>query len=82
MVRYEEYAKNKGFKYIPSYTNFITMYMDGYSSKEVAQELLKKGIIIRDMTGYGFNAIRVTIGTEEQNSRVFEILDIVLKTLK
>jgi histidinol-phosphate aminotransferase len=82
MSRYEEYAKDKGFKYIPSYTNFITVYMDGYSSKEVAEALLKKGVIIRDMTGYGFNAIRITIGTNEQNTRVFEILDFVLDKLK
>ena len=82
MSRYEEYAKNKGFKYIPSYTNFITMYMDGYSSKEVAQALLERGVIIRDMTGYGFNAIRITIGSQEQNTKVFEILDTVLNELQ
>lgn len=81
MKRYEEYAVSKGFKYIPSYTNFITMYMDGYNSKEVAESLLKKGVIIRDMTGYGFNAIRITIGTKEQNTKVFKILDIVLSEL-
>ena len=81
MTRYEEYASNKGFKYIPSYTNFITMYMDGYSSKEVAEELLRRGVIVRDMTGYGFNAIRITIGTNEQNTRVFTTLDTVLGTL-
>jgi len=78
MKRYEEYAKSKGFKYIPSYTNFITIYIDGYSSKDIAQKLLQKGVIVRDMTGYGFNALRITIGTQEQNSRVFEILDMVL----
>ena len=78
MSRYEEYAKSKGFKYIPSYTNFITMYLDGYSSKEIAQQLLEKGVIVRDMTGYGFNAIRITIGTDEQNTRVFEVLDSLL----
>lgn len=81
MKRYEEYADKKGFKYIPSYTNFITIYMDGYSSKDVAEALLKKGVIIRDMTGYGFNAIRITIGTEEQNTSVFKILDKVLSEL-
>jgi len=78
MKRYEEYAKGKGFNYIPSYTNFITMYFDGYSSKEVAQNLLERGVIVRDMTGYGFNAIRITIGTDEQNTRVFKVLDEVL----
>jgi histidinol-phosphate aminotransferase len=78
MKRYEEYASNKGFKYIPSYTNFITMYLDGYVSKDIAQELLQRGVIVRDMTGYGFNAIRITIGTNEQNTKVFKVLDEVL----
>ncbi len=78
MVRYEEYAKSKNFKYIPSYTNFITIYLDGYISKEVAQKLLEKGVIVRDMTGYGFNAIRITIGTNEQNTKVFKVLDTIL----
>ena len=78
MNRYEQYANKKGFKYIPSYTNFITMYLDGYKSDIIALELLKKGVIVRDMTGYGFNALRITIGTKEQNTKVFEILDSVL----
>ncbi len=78
MKRYEQYADSKGFTYIPSYTNFITIYLDGYISKEVAQNLLERGVIVRDMTGYGFNAIRITIGTQEQNSKVFKILDSVL----
>jgi histidinol-phosphate aminotransferase len=78
MKRYEQYANSKGFKYIPSYTNFITMYLDGYSSKEVASKLLQKGVIVRDMTGYGFNALRITIGTQDQNTKVFEVLDSIL----
>ena len=78
MKRYEEYASSKGLRFIPSYTNFITIYMDGYISKEVALELLKKGIIVRDMTGYGFNAIRITIGRDEQNTKVFHALDTIL----
>jgi len=83
MKRYEEYASIKGFSYIDSYTNFITLkFEDKYSSKEVAQSLLEKGIIIRDLTGYGVNAIRITIGSEEQNTKVFKILDKVLDELK
>ncbi len=82
MKRYEEYSKDRGFEYIESYTNFITMKLDGFSSKEVAQKLLERGVIVRDMTGYGFNAIRITIGTDEQNTRVFKVLDEVLESLK
>ncbi|MGB5918538.1 histidinol-phosphate transaminase [Arcobacter sp.] len=83
MKRYEEYAKSKGFEYIPSYTNFITIKMgDKFVSKEVAQKLLEVGIIVRDLTGYGQNAIRITIGTNEQNTKVFSVLDEVLEKLK
>ncbi|MGB5792355.1 histidinol-phosphate transaminase [Poseidonibacter sp.] len=83
MTRYEDYAKSKGFDYIPSYTNFITIkFGNKFSSKEVAQELLQRGIIVRDLTGYGVNAIRITIGSNEQNTKVFKILDEVLEKLK
>jgi len=78
MRRYEEYAKDKGFETIDSYTNFITMKLGKYSSKQIAQKLLENGVIVRDMTGYGFNAIRITIGTHMQNSRVFKVLNRVL----
>ena len=83
MTRYEEYAKAKGFEYIPSYTNFITIkFGDKFVSKEVAQKLLEVGVIVRDLTGYGQNAIRITIGRNEQNTKVFEQLDEVLENLK
>ena len=83
MKRYEEYAIKKGFSYINSYTNFITLKLeDKFISKDVAQELLQRGVIIRDLTGYGVNAIRITIGTNEQNTRVFKVLDEVLENFK
>ncbi len=83
MKRYEEYADKKGFDYIDSYTNFITLkFGDLYSSKEVAQNLLELGVIVRDLTGYGVNAIRITIGSMSQNTRVFKVLDSVLEKLK
>ena len=83
MKRYEDYARKKGFGYIDSYTNFITLkFGDLFSSKEVAQNLLELGIIVRDLTGYGVNAIRITIGSMSQNTRVFKVLDEVLEKLK
>jgi len=78
MSRYEKYSKRNGLKYIPSYTNFITIYTGENISKEIAQKLLEQGIIVRDMTGYGQNAIRITIGTESQNTKVFKALDKLL----
>ena len=83
MTRYEEYAKERGFEYIPSYTNFITIkFGDKFVSKTVAQKLLEKGVIVRDLTGYGQNAIRITIGRADQNTKVFSQLDEVLEKLK
>jgi len=83
MKRYEEYAAAKGFTYIESYTNFITMkFDDKFISAQVAQALLERGVIVRDLTGYGVNAIRITIGTNAQNTKVFEVLDDVLSSLE
>jgi len=83
MKRYEQYAREKGFDYIDSYTNFITLkFASLYSSKKVAQELLERGLIVRDLTGYGINAIRITIGSNDQNTKVFKLLDEVLEKLK
>ncbi len=80
MKRYEDYAKQKGFEYIPSYTNFITLkFGENFVSKEISQSLLEKGVIVRDLTVYGLNAIRITIGTKAQNTKVFEVLDKVLE---
>ena len=74
MKRYEEFAKEQGIEVIDSFTNFVTLCFDkSKNSTQIADALLKKGMIVRDLSGYGMNAIRVTIGTSEQNSRFFEL---------
>ncbi|MCH9812820.1 MAG: histidinol-phosphate transaminase [Epsilonproteobacteria bacterium] len=79
MERYETFAKENKIDFIKSYTNFITLiFNENLNSKEVAQLLLKKGIIVRDLTSYGVNAIRITIGTPTQNSKFFETFTKVL----
>ena len=72
MKEYENFLKTLGLDYIPSYTNFIMIKMGKYSSKIIADSLLKKGIIVRDLSSYGLNAIRVTIGTDAQNKIFFK----------
>ncbi len=72
MKRYEEFALTNGIKTIDSYTNFITYFFDSKPSKEIADALLRKGVIVRDLTSYGLNGIRITIGTKEQNDRFFD----------
>lgn len=74
MKRYEEFAKEQKIDIIESYTNFVTLCLnETQDSTRLSDALLKKGMIVRNLTGYGMNAIRVTIGTPEQNSRFFDL---------
>ncbi len=76
MVLYENYATKKNIAYIPSYGNFITyLFQSPLDSSTIADYLLKKGIIIRNLASYGLNAIRITIGTKSQNQRFFTFFD-------
>ncbi len=73
MNRYIEFAKKHNIKYIESYTNFIVLYVK--NSSFISNELLKRGIIVRDMSSYGFDAIRITIGKKDENDKLFEVLE-------
>jgi len=67
-----------GIAYVPSVTNFILIDVarDGVS---VFKEMLKYGVIVRDMKQYGLkNFIRVTVGTKKENERFIKILKKVL----
>ena len=80
MQRYIDFANKFNLEYIPSKTNFITLlFKQEYNSSDIANNLMKKGIIVRDLASYGLNAIRITIGTSEQNSRLFAVLEAELK---
>ncbi len=71
--RYEVFAKEHGFGYIESYTNFITYLFDeNMDSTNIADALLKRGVIIRNLASYGMNALRITIGTQKQNDIFFK----------
>ena len=71
--RYEVFAKEHGFSYIESYTNFITYLFDeSMDSTKIADALLKRGVIIRNLASYGMNALRITIGTQKQNDIFFK----------
>lgn len=74
MKRYESFAKEQGIEIISSYTNFVTLCLnEGQNSSDISLSLLKKGMIVRDLKGYALNAIRVTVGTEKENTRFFEL---------
>lgn len=77
--RYETFAKESGFEYIESYTNFITYLFDeSMDSTSIAEALLKRGVIIRNLASYSMNAIRITIGTQKQNDIFFKYFREVL----
>ena len=63
-----------GFVHIPSHGNFLTFKVGDAAS--VNQKLLKQGVIVRPVAGYGMPEwLRVTIGTELDNQRFLEALD-------
>jgi histidinol-phosphate aminotransferase len=56
-----------GLRPVPSDANFLCIDL-GRDSAPVVEALLEKGILVRGLTSFGWNtAIRVTIGTPEQN---------------
>lgn len=74
MKCYAEFANEQKIDIIESYTNFVTLCLnDDHNSTQLSDKLLQKGMIVRNLSGYGMNAIRVTVGTKEQNSRFFEL---------
>jgi histidinol-phosphate aminotransferase len=72
-------ALNKlGIAYVPSVANFILIDA-GKDSVGLFRDMLKYGVIVRDMKQYGLkNFIRVTIGTRKENERFIKVLKKVL----
>lgn len=68
----------RGIAYVPSEANFILLDV-GRDGNQVFKEMLKFGVIVRDMRQYGLkNFIRVTIGTKRENERFIRVLKKVL----
>jgi len=67
-------VKHLGVEHIPSHGNFITIAVpDGAA---INQRLLKQGVIVRPLGGYGMpNHLRVTIGRETENQRFLASLE-------
>jgi histidinol-phosphate aminotransferase len=66
--------KRLGLPHIPSRGNFLTFKLGDAAG--VNQNLLKQGVIVRPLGGYGMaDWLRVTIGTEAENQRFLEALD-------
>jgi len=66
--------KRFGYSHIPSHGNFLTFKVGDAAT--LNQKLLKQGVIVRPIAGYGMPEwLRVTIGTEVENQRFLEALE-------
>ncbi|MGH7417915.1 MAG: histidinol-phosphate transaminase [Candidatus Rokuibacteriota bacterium] len=67
-----------GVKYVPSRANFILVDV-GRSASDIYQRLLKEGVIVRPLTPFGMeSALRITVGTPQENRRLIKALRKVL----
>jgi len=74
---YDEF-RTLGVKYVPSRANFILVDV-GRNAADIYQKLLHEGVIVRPMTSFGMEtALRITIGTPDENRRLIKGLRTVL----
>jgi len=84
MKRLHEGLRGLGFETVPSAANFV-LFPAGTAERAafLSDGLLKKGVIVRPMTAFGFpDHIRVTVGLDWQIEVFLEGLAAVLKTEK
>jgi len=70
-----------GLDYVPSYGNFVLVKVgdDNGAGARVNQALLKQGIIVRPVAGYGLPQwLRISIGLPDENAAFIEALKKVL----
>ncbi|WP_100372712.1 histidinol-phosphate transaminase [Bacillus sp. FJAT-45037] len=78
MKQFKDFCEKHQLNYYPSQTNFLLIEVNQIGD-EVFQALLKEGFIVRSGNPLGFSqAIRVTIGKEEDNKRLFTAMEKVL----
>ncbi len=74
MAQLNEGFKGLGYEFIPSYGNFVAFRAGDAAA--VNQKLLKQGVIVRPVAGYGMPEwLRVTIGTEAENRQFLNALE-------
>ena len=75
---FEALSQIKSLKVYPSQANyFMCELLDGHTSEELAGRLLKRNILIKDLTGKiknGRQYIRIAIRTGTENQRLVELL--------
>jgi histidinol-phosphate aminotransferase len=75
LVQLEEGLRRLGLEFIPSRGNFVTVRV-GAAAPAVYERLLRAGIIVRPIAGYGLpEHLRVTVGLAEHNARLLAELE-------
>ena len=78
MAQLESGFRQLGLDWIPSRGNFIAVDF-ARNAAPINQALLREGVIIRPVAGYGMPTfLRVSIGTEQENARFLDVLRQVL----
>ncbi len=73
-----------GVRYVPSSANFVsTLWEDEAEASRITEELLRAGVIVRPLKGFGIpQAIRVTIGTEAEIEQFLGALEKITVSVK
>ena len=78
MLQLETGFRQLGLEWIPSRGNFIAVDF-ARDATPINQALLREGVIVRPVAGYGMPTfLRVSIGTEQENARFLDVLRQVL----
>ena len=77
-TRFKQYASDKKLNIFDSETNFVLIEVPS-DADDAAENLLQHGFIVRSGNALGTPGyVRVTIGSEEQNSGFFKAFDNVV----
>ncbi|HSU80111.1 MAG TPA: histidinol-phosphate transaminase [Candidatus Angelobacter sp.] len=75
LKQYYEFCERTGLNYYSSEANFILIFFD-VAGDVVFDYLLRNGFIVRSGEALGVpNSVRITIGTQEENQKVIQLLE-------
>lgn len=78
-----ELDRRAGVEAFPSQANFV-LFRTPYPARELFQRLYEDGVLVRNVSHYPMldRALRVSVGTYQQNARFLGALDAALQTLE
>ena len=75
ILHYKKACKNWPVTMLQTQANFVCLLLHNHCSQSAYDACIKKGIIIRKLTSFGLdNAIRITIGSADQNKHCINSL--------